>query len=282
MSERLQGRNSIWITGASSGIGEALALALGRGGHRLVITGRRRDALDEVAAQCAGNITCAPADTTDSEQLAALAPVLESDGPLNMAILNAGTCEYLDVAEYQSAVIERNLTTNVIGTARCIDIALPALRRARAQGQSATLVIVGSSAWWFPFGRAEGYGASKAALGYLAHSLRADLAAEGIDVVLVSPGFVKTPLTDRNDFPMPFLVTAEDAAERIVSGLARGRNDIAFPRRFTWLLKALGALPQPLIDRMAASMARSADQGPGSGPTPNNTQPKTASQENRE
>ncbi|HBC35365.1 MAG TPA: short-chain dehydrogenase, partial [Marinobacter adhaerens] len=104
--------------------------------------------------------------------------------------------------------------------------------------------------------RAEGYGASKAALTYFAHALRADLDAEGIDVVVVSPGFVKTPLTDRNDFPMPFLVSAEDAAERIVSGLARGKNEIAFPKRFTWMLKALGALPQPLIDRMSASMAR--------------------------
>ena len=173
-----------------------------------------------------------------------------------MAILNAGTCEYLEIANYDSAVIENNINNNVGGTARCLDIALPALRRTVAKGQPATLVIVSSSAWWFPFGRAEGYGASKAALTYFAHALRADLAPEGIDVVVVSPGFVKTPLTDRNDFPMPFLVSAEDAAGRIVKGLRQGRNEIAFPKRFTWTLKALGALPQGLIDRMAASMSR--------------------------
>lgn len=91
---------------------------------------------------------------------------------------------------------------------------------------------------------------------YFAQALRADLAKEGIDVVVVSPGFVKTPLTDRNDFPMPFLVTADDAAERIVAGLAKGKNEIAFPKRFTWMLRTLGALPQRAIDRMAASMAR--------------------------
>ena len=256
MSPRLESKTNIWITGASSGIGEALTRALVRGGHRLVVTGRRQDALEALQQHAPELITPAPADTTSRESLQAIADRLESHGPLNMAVLNAGTCEYLDVGQYDSDVIEANLVTNVLGTARSLDIALPALRRARSQGQPATVVIVSSSAWWFPFGRAEGYGASKAALSYFAHSLRADLAAEGIDVVVVSPGFVKTPLTDRNDFPMPFLVTAEDAAERILSGLAKGHNDIAFPKRFTWLLRALGALPQALIDRMAASMAR--------------------------
>jgi short-subunit dehydrogenase len=256
MSDRLQEISNIWITGASSGIGESVTRALARGGHRLVITGRRKGALEELASFAPERIIPAAADTTSKEDLQAIAGSLEDHGDLNMVILNAGTCEYLEIANYSSDVIEKNIHTNVIGTARCLDIALPALRRSRAKGQPATLVIVSSSAWWFPFGRAEGYGASKAALSYFAHALRADLAAEGIDVVVVSPGFVKTPLTDRNDFPMPFLVSAEDAAERIVSGLARGHNEIAFPKRFTWMLKVLGALPRPLIDRMSAAMAR--------------------------
>lgn len=256
MSERLNTVSNIWITGASSGIGKSVTRALVRGGHRLVVTGRRSEPLEQIKALAPERITPAVADTTSKDDLQSIAPSLESHGDLNMAILNAGTCEYLDIRDYSSAVIEKNIETNVIGTARCVEIALPALRRSRAKGLPAALVIVGSSAWWFPFARAEGYGASKAALAYFAQSLRADLAAEGIDVVLVSPGFVKTPLTERNDFPMPFLVTAEDAAERIVSGLAKGHNEIAFPKRFTWILKCLGALPQSLIDRMAASMAR--------------------------
>lgn len=256
MSERLQGISNIWITGASSGIGEAVTRTLARGGHRLILTGRRPEPLEALRTLAPDRIASAPADTTSRDSLAAIAGSLEQFGTLNMAILNAGTCEYLDIADYRSDVIETNIHTNVIGTARCLELALPALRRARASGQPATLVIVSSSAWWFPFGRAEGYGASKAALTYFAHALRADLAAEGIDVVVVSPGFVKTPLTDRNDFPMPFRVSAEDAAERIVSGLAKGRCEIAFPKRFTWTLRLLGALPQALIDRMAASMAR--------------------------
>ena len=256
MSERLQKKSNIWITGASSGIGEAITQALGRGGHSLVITGRREQPLEKLKALAPERTIVAVGDTTSKEDLASIANVLENQGDLHMAILNAGTCEYLDISQYSSDVIEKNIHTNVIGTARCLDIALPALRRTRAKGLPATLVIVSSSAWWFPFGRAEGYGASKAALTYLGQSLRADLAREGIDVVVVSPGFVKTPLTDRNDFPMPFLVSADDAAERIVSGLAKGKNEIAFPKRFTWMLRTLGALPQALIDRMAAGMAR--------------------------
>ncbi len=256
MSERLQSKSNIWITGASSGIGEAVTQALTRGGHNLVITGRRHQPLEDLKAAAPERIIAAAGDTTSKEDLKSIESVLEDHGDLHMAILNAGTCEYLDITHYDSDVIEKNIHTNVIGTARCVDIALPALRRTRAKGLPATLVIVSSSAWWFPFGRAEGYGASKAALTYFAQALRADLAKEGIDVVVVSPGFVKTPLTDRNDFPMPFLVTADDAAERIVAGLAKGKNEIAFPKRFTWMLRTLGALPQRAIDRMAASMAR--------------------------
>lgn len=256
MSTRLQAPSNIWITGASSGIGEALTRALVQQGHHVVVTGRRQEALAALETAGNGHVSTARADTTSREELAAIEAALEANGDLDMAVLNAGTCEYLDIADYDSGVIERNIVTNVVGTARSLDIALPALRRTVKKGKQATLVIVSSSAWWFPFGRAEGYGASKAALTYFAHALRADLAAESIDVVVVSPGFVKTPLTDQNDFPMPFLVSAEDAASRIVTGLQKGKREIAFPRRFTWSLKLLGALPQGLIDRMSASMSR--------------------------
>ncbi|MGM0767586.1 MAG: SDR family NAD(P)-dependent oxidoreductase [Pseudomonadota bacterium] len=261
MSKRLQQPSNIWITGAGSGIGEAVSRRLINEEHRLIVTGRRQQPLDALSELAPERVIAAPADTTDEARLQAIASTLESHGALNMVILNAGTCEYLEIQEYRSEIIANNLTTNVIGTARCLDIALPALRRARARGEAATLVIVSSSAWWFPFARAEGYGASKAALTYLGHSLRADLAAEGIEVVVVSPGFVKTPLTDRNDFPMPFLVTADDAAARIVNGLSKGRNEIAFPKRFTWTLRLLGALPRPIIDRMSAAMARQGNNG---------------------
>lgn len=247
----------LWITGATSGIGYAVAESLLAEGHQLIVTGRREEPLQALAGAAPDRVTVAAGDTTSVADLERVSATFAGNPPLQMAILNAGTCEYLDVADFRSSVIEANIMTNVIGTTRSVEAVLPSLRAARAQGLPAQLVIVSSSAWWFPFGRAEGYGASKAALTYFAHALRADLAAEGIGVTVVSPGFVKTPLTDRNDFPMPFLVSVEDAAQRIVSGLQRGQSEIQFPKRFTWMLKALSALPQVVIDRMAASMARS-------------------------
>ncbi|TBW56041.1 SDR family NAD(P)-dependent oxidoreductase [Marinobacter halodurans] len=253
---------TLWLTGATSGIGRALAQALLEQGQRVIATGRRRESLETLAASYPGQVTVAPADTTDRETLGALSETFTRQAPVQMAILNAGTCEYLDVRSFDADVIEHNLHTNVTGTARSMEAVLPALRHARRQGLPAELVIVGSSAWWFPFGRAEGYGASKAALAYLAHSLRADLAAEGIRVTLVSPGFVRTPLTDRNDFPMPCLIEATEAADRIIRGLHRGAAEIHFPRRFTVTLKLLGALPQSWMDRLAARMTRSSKEHP--------------------
>lgn len=256
MSRLLDQPSRIWLTGAGTGIGEAIARRLVRDGHHLVISGRRREPLDAIASMNPEQVQVAPADTTLSEDLQQVSAVLSEGRPVQLAILNAGTCEYIDADQFSADTIAANIETNVLGTARSIEMVLPLLRQTRAQGLPAALVIVSSSAWWFPFGRAEGYGASKAALTYMALSLRADLAAEGIDVIVVSPGFVRTPLTDRNDFPMPFLIDADVAAERTVRGLQKGRKDIEFPKRFTWTLRVLGNLPQGLIDRMAAGMSK--------------------------
>lgn len=256
MNRPLSTPTDVWLTGAGSGIGLELARQLIRAGHQLRVSARRTSTLDSLALEAPERVQPLPVDITDREAVNGLQDALLQPHPVQVAILNAGTCEYLDVRHFDSRVIENNITTNVLGTAHCIEAVLPALRQARQAGLPATLVIVSSSAWWFPFGRAEGYGASKAALTYLAHSLRADLALEGIEVVTVEPGFVKTPLTERNTFPMPFLISAEDAADKIISGLQSGRRDIHFPRRFTWILKALRVLPQALIDRLAARLAR--------------------------
>lgn len=257
MKARLGTPTNIWLTGAGSGIGAALARRLLADGHHLIVSGRRQAPLQAIKALAGDRVQVLPLDITSPDALdPALQPLLDGTEPLGMVILNAGTCEYLDAAHFDAGVIERNLTTNVLGTARCLEAALPELRRARQAGRPATLVIVSSSAWWFPFSRAEGYGASKAALSYLARSLRADLAAEGIEVVLVSPGFVDTPLTRQNDFPMPFLISAEAAAARIVRALGKGRTEIEFPHRFTWMLRLISLLPRRMVDALAARLAR--------------------------
>ncbi|MDC0661814.1 SDR family NAD(P)-dependent oxidoreductase [Marinobacter sp. SS21] len=258
MTRYLNTPTDIWLTGAGSGIGYELADQLIQSGHRLRLSARRCEPLARLATAAPDRVRVLPLDMTDRDATIAMTSDLLEPSPVQLAILNAGTCEYLDASRFSSQVIANNVNTNLLGTANCIEAVLPTLRQVRRTGLPAALVIVSSSASWFPFARAEGYGASKAALTYLAHSLRADLAAEGIEVTVVSPGFVKTPLTDRNDFPMPFLITAEQAAQKILAGLRVGRRDIHFPRRFTWLLKILSALPQPLIDRLAARLNRTA------------------------
>lgn len=245
-----------WVTGASSGIGLALARRLVSQGYRVVTTARHPEALQALRAEFPQHIMPLPADITSQEDIARVRERLMDLGTLELAVLNAGTCEYLDIAQFDSTLIARVLETNVMGTVRCVEAALPVMRKTRQAQLPARLAVMSSSAWWFPFPRAEAYSASKAALTSFAHSLRADLAAEGIAVSVISPGFVRTPLTDRNDFPMPFRIDAERAADIISRGLRRQQNEIAFPKRFTALLRLLTHLPRPLIDRIAAGLAR--------------------------
>ena len=171
-------------------------------------------------------------------------------------LFNAGTCEYLDAQHFDMALVERVFTPNLFGTLYGVEAALPLLRAARREGLPARLAATSSASAYLPLPRAEAYGASKAAISYFLESLRLDLDQEGIDVSLIHPGFVKTPLTERNDFPMPMQVTAEQAADAIIEGLAKGRLDIHFPRRFTYIVKLLGILPPALRRQVGLRMTR--------------------------
>lgn len=247
---------TVWLTGATSGIGLAVLAELVSKGHRVIATGRNSDKLESIVAEYGTAVTPLPGDVTDPEDCHRFREQLMAMQPIDWAILNAGTCEYMDVSAFDADRVSRVINTNVVGTARAIEAVLPALRASRSGRRRSLLAVVGSSAWWFPFTRAEAYGASKAGVAYLTESLRADLAGEGIDVSQVSPGFVRTPLTDQNDFAMPFLMEADAAARIMVRDLGRHRVDIHFPKRFTLMLKLLACLPRSLRDRMAASMAR--------------------------
>lgn len=246
----------VWLTGATSGIGLALLEALVSRGDQVIATGRNSDRLDELRRAHGESVIPLAGDVTSPEECRYLAAQLASMAPIDWAVLNAGTCEYMDIDAFDAELVSRVVNTNIVGTARSIEAALPALRNSVGEHERPLLAIVSSSAWWFPFTRAEAYGASKAGLTYFAESLRADLAPEGIDVSVVSPGFVKTPLTDQNDFPMPFLMEADDAARVMVRGLTKHQRDIHFPKRFTWSLKLIACLPRSIRDRMAAAMAR--------------------------
>ncbi|GBU14413.1 short-chain dehydrogenase [Enterobacterales bacterium] len=237
--------NHVLITGASSGIGRQLALDYAAEGWKVTACGRDPAKLEAL------NLANPAIDTLsfDMTDLAltrqALAWVQAS-----LVILCAGTCEYLDSGVVDAEKVTRVLNTNVLGPVNCLDALLPGLPT------GARVVLVGSTASLVPLPRAEAYGASKAALAYFARSLSLDLAPRGIQVSLVMPGFVKTPLTERNNFPMPMMISVEQASQCIRKGLARGAAEIAFPLRFVWLLKTVALLPFAWQKRLAQRLVR--------------------------
>ncbi|MBD3897990.1 SDR family NAD(P)-dependent oxidoreductase [Halomonas sp. ML-15] len=247
----------IWLTGATSGIGLALAERLLADGHRVALSARNVDKLNTMAAGFEHALVV-PLDVSDRGAVRAAGQRLETQlGGLDVVILNAGTCEYLDARHFDVDLVERVFAPNFFGALYAMEAALPLLRRARDHdGIRPLLAATSSASAYVPLPRAEAYGASKAALSYFLESLRLDLDAEGIDVSVIHPGFVKTPLTERNDFPMPMRISAEQAAEAIVAGLNRRQLDIHFPRRFTNLVRLMGILPPRLRRRLGLRMVK--------------------------
>ena len=237
----------ILISGATSGIGKQLALDYRAAGHAVWAVGRSAAVLADLEQQ--GIHT----GQVDLEDRAATLDWLAGLDPIDVAILSAGNCEYIDLPVFDSALVARVMRANVESMAHSIEGVLPLLR----QGTNPHLVGIGSSAAYLPLPRAEAYGASKAAVAYLLDTLRIGLAGEGIRVSHVAPGFVKTPLTDRNDFPMPCLVTVEQASAAIRKGIADGKKEIHFPKRFTGTMKLLSLLPRSLWLPLARKMIRS-------------------------
>ncbi|MBC3372622.1 SDR family NAD(P)-dependent oxidoreductase [Pseudomonas sp. SWRI92] len=246
----------VWLTGASSGIGAELAAVLLEQGHRLALSARQATPLRVWAERYGDQVLVLPGDLTDPGQVAAIIERIDVEwGALDQVILNAGTCEYLEPGHFDTRLVERVLNINLLGTCHCLEAALPLLRR----GRNPHLVAVCSAVTWLALPRAGAYGASKAALRYLVESLRIDLAAEGIDVTLVSPGFVDTPLTRRNDFPMPMRWSAQRAARHITRRLPARPLEIAFPWLFIAVMRLLGRLPARW--RLALGLRLSRDAG---------------------
>jgi NAD(P)-dependent dehydrogenase (short-subunit alcohol dehydrogenase family) len=149
------------------------------------------------------------------------------------------------------------MDTNFYGALNVINASLPLIREAKKiRIHAPQLVLVSSSVTYQALPRAGAYGATKAAIRYMMECLKLDLQHEGIDIRVVSPGFVKTPLTDKNDFPMPFRISADDAAQRIVKGLSGKAFDIHFPKRFTFILKALSCLPDSWRFKLVGKSSR--------------------------
>jgi NAD(P)-dependent dehydrogenase (short-subunit alcohol dehydrogenase family) len=231
---------TIWLTGATSGIGRALALALAKMGNHVIASGRNEVALRQLSEDCHGAISPMQLDVTDASSIeyagSRLSVITDS---LDMVIANARDCEYLDPSHFDSAMIKRIMAVNFFGAVSTVELALPLLRKAsRPQ-----IVVVSSLSTLVAFGGAEAYGASKAALEYFARSLAIDLVPAKIAVSIVRPGFVATPLADKNHFAMPFMLSPEQASDRIIKGIDKRKAMIEFPRRLSWPLKLLAGLP---------------------------------------
>lgn len=248
----------IWITGASTGIGKALALALAKEGHQLILSARSELALQELHHEFPDLIDAFPLDVNDDQaQLEVQQWIERKFGYLDVFINAAGICEYLDVQAFDLNMIERVMNTNFMGAVKSIHSALPLLRKSpRKFHFRPYLLVISSSIAWVPIPRAEAYGASKAAITHFCESLKADLYHENIDVSVISPGFVKTPMTDANDFHMPMMINAESAAAHILKDMKHRAWDIHFPKRFTWILLMFRCLPSALRHSITRKLSR--------------------------
>lgn len=229
----------VWVIGASSGIGAETARLLLERDAKVALSARNRDGLQAIAS----NDCCAlilPLDITRHEELlSARDRILERWGGIDLVLVVAGTYNKMRADDFDLAVANKIMDTNLRGTLNCLDAVLPVLIE---QGRGG-IGIVASVAGLSGLPQALIYGPTKAALINLCESLYLDLRPRGIGVYLINPGFVATPLTAANDFAMPALIPATTAARELVRGIERGEFHIHFPRRFTNWLRLLRLLP---------------------------------------
>jgi len=230
-----------WIVGASTGIGAALAEALAAKGARVALSARRREPLDEMAGRFGkGRALALPLDITDAPSLEkAAASMAKAWGGIDLVVLMAGEYRPMRAWELDVKAARSMVEVNLLGPLNALAAVVP---RLLAQG-GGTIALVSSVAGYRGLPKSLVYGPTKAAMINLAEALYLDLQPKGIGVCVVNPGFVRTPMTARNEFRMPALIEPDEAAREIVAGLEAGEFEIHFPKRFTRFLKLLRVLP---------------------------------------
>lgn len=229
----------VWLTGASSGLGEFTARKLAELGCHVSISARSKDKLEAIASSHP-NISAHVADVTDPARIKEVVDEIETDfGPIDLCIFSAGAWHQSTITALNVENFKKTVEVNLMGVVYCLDAVLPRMVQ-RRQGHVSWIASV---AGYGGLPSASSYGATKAALIHMAETVKPELARKGIDVSLINPGFVRTPMTDKNNFPMPFLMEPKDAAEKIVSGLKAKKFEIAFPWQLVWILKTLNHLP---------------------------------------
>jgi len=249
MSRQATHPQAVLITGASSGIGAALARAYAAPGAVLALSGRNRARLEEVAEACrkaGARVLAETVDVTDAEAMAAWIGAVDSETPLDLVIANAGVAAEAESGGGNAGEMRRIFRVNVDGVLNTVGPAVAAMQ-ARGCGQ---IAIMSSLAGLRGIPGAPAYAASKAAVRSLAEGLRGRLARDGIQVSAICPGFVESRMTADNPFPMPMLMTAEKAAGIIVRGLRRNKARIAFPWPMAAIAWLLAALPPGWTDPM--------------------------------
>jgi NADP-dependent 3-hydroxy acid dehydrogenase YdfG len=243
---------TVLVTGASSGIGEELALRIGSQGAAVGLMARRKDNLTRIAElieQGGGRALVLAVDVTDAEAVkAAVAEVYGKWARIDVLIANAGIAATAHAFELDPVEVARVLQTNVLGAVNCVAAVLPSMKARRA-GQ---IVAISSLAAYRGLPKSGAYCASKAAMSSFFESLRIDLRGSGIDVTVIHPGFIETPLTANRRAKMPYLMNLADGAGKILGAIEKKRRSYAFPWQLATIVKSALIFPASVYDRIAA------------------------------
>ncbi|GGA51379.1 SDR family NAD(P)-dependent oxidoreductase [Pelagibacterium lentulum] len=232
-----------WVLGGGSGIGAALVKELVARGWTVAISGRRTEPLQALAES--HDARPYRLDVTDFDAVKDTVKQIAADiGKIDLVVFSVAAWEVTKPGTYDYESFRRIIDTNLLGAMRVID---PVVAQMRKQGFG-EIALVASVAGYFGLPRSAAYSSGKSAMITLAETMRTELASDNISVRIVCPGFVKTDLTAKNDFPMPFLMEADKAGKRIADGLLNSKRfEIAFPTRFVLLLKLIGLMPYPIF-----------------------------------
>lgn len=249
-----ESRSIIWITGASSGIGYSLASNLLEQGNIVLATARNIAKMDPLKARFNDTLFCYPLDVSNEADVESFCLQIQNEFPyIDTMILNAGICEYIEWPNLDLQTMHKNMDTNFWGVVNCIAYGFKLLHGAKEP----YIVAVSSAAHIVGIPRSEGYGASKAALHYLLQTLQVELYKTNVKLSIVTPGFVKTELTAKNDFPMPTLMPLDKATKIILKGMKKKQPEIKFPLLLILVLNILSVMPDKIRNFLLSKTIRS-------------------------